>query len=114
MPLAMEFCADPNTDRRSPAADPRPTACWDLASEFAWREATEGRAPHQNADGAHRRRRWYRRGVKAELELRHLRVLAAVVEAGSYTRAARVLGISQSTVSGPLAGLERALGVTLF
>jgi DNA-binding transcriptional LysR family regulator len=52
--------------------------------------------------------------VKTELELRHLRVFAAVVDAGTHTRAARALGISQSTVSETLSGLERALGVELF
>ena len=52
--------------------------------------------------------------VKTELELRHLRVFVAVVDAGTRTRAARALGISQSTVSETLAGLERAVGVELF
>jgi DNA-binding transcriptional LysR family regulator len=52
--------------------------------------------------------------VKTELELRHLRVFAAVVDAGTHTRAARELGISQSTVSETLAALERAVGVELF
>jgi DNA-binding transcriptional LysR family regulator len=52
--------------------------------------------------------------VKTELELRHLRVFAAVVDAGTHTRAARALGISQSTVSETLSALERALGVGLF
>jgi DNA-binding transcriptional LysR family regulator len=52
--------------------------------------------------------------VKTELELRHLRVFAAVVDAGTHTRAARTLGISQSTVSETLAALERTLGVALF
>jgi DNA-binding transcriptional LysR family regulator len=52
--------------------------------------------------------------VKTELELRHLRVFAAVVDAGTHTRAAQALGISQSTVSETLASLERALGVELF
>jgi DNA-binding transcriptional LysR family regulator len=49
-----------------------------------------------------------------DLELRHLRVLVTVVEAGSHTRAARELGISQSTVSETLTSLERAVGVALF
>jgi DNA-binding transcriptional LysR family regulator len=53
-------------------------------------------------------------GVKTDLELRHLRVFAAVVDAGTHTRAARVLGISQSTVSETLSALEGALGVELF
>jgi DNA-binding transcriptional LysR family regulator len=52
--------------------------------------------------------------VKTEIELRHLRVFAAVVDAGTYTRAARALGLSQSTVSETLSALERALGVELF
>jgi DNA-binding transcriptional LysR family regulator len=52
--------------------------------------------------------------VKTDLELRHLRVLVAVVEAGSRTRAARALGVSQSTVSETLTALERTLGVALF
>lgn len=52
--------------------------------------------------------------MKTELELRHLRVFAAVVDAGTHTRAARALGLSQSTVSETLSALERALGVELF
>jgi DNA-binding transcriptional LysR family regulator len=52
--------------------------------------------------------------VKTELELRQLRVFAAVVDAGTRTRAARALGISQSTVSETLSALERTLGVGLF
>lgn len=52
--------------------------------------------------------------MRTELELRQLRVFAAVVEAGTYTRAARALGLSQSTVSETLGALERALGVALF
>jgi DNA-binding transcriptional LysR family regulator len=52
--------------------------------------------------------------VKTELELRQLRVFATVVEVGSHTRAARALGISQSTVSETLSALERAIGVALF
>ena len=52
--------------------------------------------------------------VKGELELRHLRAFVAVVEAGGHTRAARSLGVSQSTVSETLSALERALGAELF
>ncbi|MFN7972975.1 MAG: LysR family transcriptional regulator [Acidobacteriota bacterium] len=52
--------------------------------------------------------------MKAEVELRHLRVFTAVVDAGTYTRAARSLGVSQSTVSETLGALERTLGVALF
>jgi len=52
--------------------------------------------------------------VRTELELRHLRVFVTVVEAGGHTRAARSLGVSQSTVSETLISLERALGTELF
>jgi DNA-binding transcriptional LysR family regulator len=52
--------------------------------------------------------------VKTELELRHLRVFVAVVEAGGHTRAARSLGLSQSTVSETLSALDRTLGTALF
>ena len=52
--------------------------------------------------------------MKAELELRHLRVFLTVVETGTHTRAARSLGISQSTVSETLTALERTLGTALF
>jgi DNA-binding transcriptional LysR family regulator len=52
--------------------------------------------------------------VKPEMELRHLRVFLAVAELGGHTRAARSLGVSQSTVSETLSSLERALGTALF
>ena len=52
--------------------------------------------------------------MKPELELRHLRVFLAVAQLGGHTRAARSLGLSQSTVSETLSSLERALGTTLF
>ena len=52
--------------------------------------------------------------MKTELELRHLRVFVTVVETGAHTRAARSLGISQSTVSETLSALERTLGTALF
>lgn len=52
--------------------------------------------------------------MKTELELRHLRVFVSVVESGAYTRAARMLDISQSTVSETLSSLERTLGTAVF
>jgi len=52
--------------------------------------------------------------VKPELELRHLRVFLAVAQLGGHTRAARSLGVSQSTVSETLSSLERAVGTALF
>jgi len=47
------------------------------------------------------------------LSIRQLEVFVALVEHGSFTRAARVLGLSQSTVSGHMADLERRLGLRL-
>lgn len=52
--------------------------------------------------------------MKTELELRHLRVFVTVVELGAHARAARALGISQSTVSETLSALERTLGTPIF
>lgn len=48
------------------------------------------------------------------LELRHLRALVAVVDAGGFTGAAASLGTSQATVSRTVAGLERVLGVRVL
>ncbi|MBB5869015.1 DNA-binding transcriptional LysR family regulator [Allocatelliglobosispora scoriae] len=47
------------------------------------------------------------------VELRHLRCLVALADAGSFTDAAAELGISQAGVSRTVAGLEAALGVLL-
>ena len=52
--------------------------------------------------------------MKPELELRHLRVFLAVAQLGGHTRAARSLGVSQSTVSETMSSLERAVGTALF
>ncbi|MEU6091532.1 LysR family transcriptional regulator [Streptomyces sp. NPDC047085] len=49
-----------------------------------------------------------------ELELRHLRVLCAIAEAGSVGRAAAQLGYSQPAVSTQLRRIERHLGEPLF
>jgi DNA-binding transcriptional LysR family regulator len=49
-----------------------------------------------------------------DLELRHLRCLVAIVDAGTFTDAAIDLGISQAAVSRNLQALERVLGVRLL
>jgi DNA-binding transcriptional LysR family regulator len=48
------------------------------------------------------------------MELRHLRCLVAVVDAGTFTDAAADLGISQAAVSRNIIALERLLGVRLL
>lgn len=48
------------------------------------------------------------------MELRHLRYLVAVAEQGSFTKAARVLRVSQSAISEQLADLEREIKVPLL
>lgn len=52
--------------------------------------------------------------MRVDFELRHLRSLLAVVDAGSFTDAAIELGISQAAVSRNVAALERALDVRLL
>ena len=49
-----------------------------------------------------------------ELELRHLRVVVAVADAGSIGAAARALGLDQPLVSRQLRRIEAELGVVLF
>ncbi|ABF90007.1 transcriptional activator, LysR family [Myxococcus xanthus DK 1622] len=51
---------------------------------------------------------------ESTLEARDLRLIQAIVEEGSVTRAARRLYLSQSAISHQLSGLETRLGVTLF
>ena len=52
--------------------------------------------------------------VVMSLELRQLRCLVAIVEAGTFTDAAIDLGVSQAAVSRTLAALEAELGVRLL
>jgi DNA-binding transcriptional LysR family regulator len=49
-----------------------------------------------------------------DVELRHLRCLMAIVDAGGFTDAAHELGVSQPAVSRTLAALEGAVGVRLL
>jgi DNA-binding transcriptional LysR family regulator len=49
-----------------------------------------------------------------DLELRHLRALVAVIDAGTFTDAAANLGVSQAAVSRAIVGLENALGARLL
>jgi DNA-binding transcriptional LysR family regulator len=48
------------------------------------------------------------------VELRHLLALQAIAEHGSFGRAARALGYTQSAISQQVAGLERAVGEKLI
>jgi DNA-binding transcriptional LysR family regulator len=52
--------------------------------------------------------------LRADLELRQLRVLLAVLDSGGYSRAASALTLAQSTVSETIASLERSLGAPLL
>ncbi|SES25473.1 DNA-binding transcriptional regulator, LysR family [Lentzea xinjiangensis] len=48
------------------------------------------------------------------MDLRQVRAFVAVVDAGTFTDAARELGLTQASVSRSVAGLEAALGVRLL
>ncbi len=57
---------------------------------------------------------WVMNAGGIAVDIRQLRCLVAIVEAGTFTDAAIDLGISQAAVSRTLAGLEAALGVRLL
>jgi DNA-binding transcriptional LysR family regulator len=48
------------------------------------------------------------------IDTRHLRVVSAVAEAGSVTKAAAILGVSQPSLTSQLQRIENRLGGTLF
>lgn len=48
------------------------------------------------------------------MELRHLRYFCAVAEQGTFSKASRVLHVSQSAISEQIADLEREMGGTLL
>ncbi|MGH3860823.1 LysR substrate-binding domain-containing protein [Actinokineospora sp.] len=49
-----------------------------------------------------------------ELELRHFRIICAIADAGSITKAAAALGLAQPALTAQLHRVERALGGALF
>ncbi|WP_113705276.1 LysR family transcriptional regulator [Nonomuraea lactucae] len=49
-----------------------------------------------------------------DLELRHLRIVRAVADAGSVSKAAALLGLAQPALTAQLKRIERALGGALF
>lgn len=49
-----------------------------------------------------------------DLELRHLRIVALVAQAGSVPAAATALGVSPSALGGQVARIERTLGCRIF
>src|ERR1044072_7548747 len=49
-----------------------------------------------------------------ELEIRHLKLVEAIADEGTMTRAAARLHITQSALSHQLSGLEAGFGVQLF
>jgi DNA-binding transcriptional LysR family regulator len=49
-----------------------------------------------------------------DIELRHLRVVCAIADTGSVTKAAALLGLAQPALTTQLQRIERTLGGTLF
>ncbi|MFH8991340.1 LysR family transcriptional regulator [Streptomyces sp. NPDC017940] len=49
-----------------------------------------------------------------ELEIRHLRAVCAIADAGSLHKAARAIGVAQPTLTAQLRRIEKALGGELF
>jgi DNA-binding transcriptional LysR family regulator len=73
-----------------------------------------GQRTRQATPSVDRPVRWRRSPEALAVELRQLEYFLAVVEEGSFTRAAARLYMSQSSLSASLLGLERELGSDLF
>src|SRR5450756_423525 len=69
-----------------------------------------------SAYGRHTRRRMARRPIRgsSRMNITQLRAFVTVVEAGSFSEAARQMGLSQPAVTMQIQGLETDLGVTLM
>ena len=52
--------------------------------------------------------------VMTDLELRHLRAVCAIADAGSITKAASTLGVTQPGLSAQLRAVEEIIGGSLF
>lgn len=88
------------------------TTTWQFALvvQFAGRVALQLHSPGRGGDGANYRTRT----EAAVIELRQLRYLVLAAESGSFSRAAKRLGIKQSTLSRQLLALEKRLGIEMF
>jgi DNA-binding transcriptional LysR family regulator len=53
-------------------------------------------------------------GLVVDVELRHLRTMAAIVEQGTFGQAGARLGYTQSTISQQIAALEKSVGGPVF
>src|SRR5215469_14215379 len=65
-------------------------------------------------EGAARRNAFCEKGGPVNLEIRHLRLVAAIAETGSVTRAGNHLHLTQSALSHQLRDAEEQLGTSLF
>ena len=84
------------------------TLPWQCSSLAVW--LLQLHSPGRGGDGADYRTRT----EAAVIELRQLCYLVLAAESGSFSRAAKRLGIKQSTLSRQLLALEKRLGIEMF